>query len=338
MMKQKSNPLLEGVTSSSSSNNTSVQNEKPYYSSDNRTTTNNAATTNNNTNTTPSNVDDTLPTSDDIYYETGDVILQQGHVLDQIIQIADGNENQQNCILMTRTWSDGTTEEIGHLSAGDYVGLLFYSGFGFMVDDSLVTYTCVKDNVHCKLVNCSNCTSAIEYVCKKGEDCQKSIHEILKVEILKVVPGFCLLPRLGVLETIVNNTNVMKIETYENEKNIIDVNEKKSDTCYILLSGTARPVSMEKTIFRDKEPLEIFGEAKFRNESARRTGNMYAIGETKCLEISIEKLKETLDKLSTDYYKKIETALRYRGNMMDFAKINKDKYLNYENIARNNEK
>jgi hypothetical protein len=275
------------------------------------------------------------------FYESGDVILQQGDVIDKILRISDKGPNQTECILMTRTWSDGTTEEIGRLSSGDYIGLLFYSGFGFMVEDSLVTYTCVKDNVRCDLVSLD----------LQGGKCT----EIMKREMFKVVPGFCLLSETW-LTAIINDHNVCKFVNYVSIKDSsnksvpekIDANNKElkgkkiiekgnsADKCYILLSGIVRPGSLKPSLYRDKEILEIFGEAKFRNASATRSGDMYAIGNnTSYLEIDVGELITKL--ADTDYFEKIASALRYRGNIMDFQKNNKSMYFNYETIAQNSQ-
>ncbi len=276
------------------------------------------------------------------FYESGDIILQQGDVIDKILRISStGGDNQTECILMTRTWSDGTTEEIGRLSAGDHIGLLFYSGFGFMVEDSLVTYTCVKDNVHCEVV----------VVDLQGGKCV----EIMKREMFKVIPGFCLLP-YEVLDDVISkseeiknvNVKVCKFVScsggsgFETD-NTSGINHKQiitkggdSNDCYILLSGIIRPGDFKPSVYRDKEVLEIFGEAKFRNKSATRSGDMFAIGtDTSYLQINVDALKKLLESFNNkDYFKKIQTALRYRGNIMDFQKNNKSMYIDYETLAR----
>jgi hypothetical protein len=268
-----------------------------------------------------------LPTTEDEFYEAGDVILEQGHVLDKIIQIAD---DQDKCVLMTRRWSDGTEEEIGYLSGGDYIGLLFYSGFEKIADDSLVTYTCVK-NVHCYIVNCSNCTQVTQYLCKQDDkSCAQSIYEHLKIEMFKVVPGFCLLPRNTIYEIINSENNIVTLISREKGDKII-TSEGTNTTCYILLDGKVGPEG-----FRHKEPLEIFGEARFRNKTQTRTGDIEVFSENAtCLEIDIVKLENL--KIISGAYGIISDALRYRGNMMDFQKVSRTNLLNYKNLAKYSE-
>lgn len=285
------------------------------------------------------------------HYQTGDVILQQGHVISVIIKIRDG---QKDCIKMTRTYEDGEEEIIGFLSGGDYVGLLYYTGFNNYIFPSVVTYTCMKDDVVCDIVHCSTCESAIEYIC--GSDgCEivggnnplrneQLLKKKLQREIFKVVPGFCKISYKN-LDFIINSTGKSKviemkeIPTYTNENvqdDILIQENSKTDLkfCYIILNGyldIASPTNGlprgQKNSIRQKEPLELFGEAYIRNPNASRNATVYNNSGkiVKVIKIDLSELSNSIK----DDYNKVVSDIRYRGNNMELKKILKSSNVNF---------
>ncbi len=289
---------------------------------------------------------------DFIFYEEGDILLEQGNVTEKIIQILGVCDEQgiivpgdsNDCILMTRIWSDGTREDIGFLSQNDYVGLLFYSGFKEMIFSSTVTYTCVKNNIKCRVIHCPTCESASEILCT-NEICmaddtpENKLKKILYKQIFKVIPGFCaltteelndLLPYCKKISKDAYNTSSSNKQQF-----VTTVGDSEDKSCFILLDGKLRittktnDINTNLMIVRDKEPLELFGEIFFRNENAKRTASIYAVEQSSYLKIDIVKLKT--DK--TDIFNKIKTKIRQRGNLLDFTLQTKNNHLNFSVLS-----